>query len=181
MKRLLNSKEIAEYLNLDPITIRRKAAKGKIPASKVGNRFRFDKDVIDRWLLRNKAGKQIHILVVDDEPIIGQLFRDSLQESTYQVTTASSSLEALSLIDKIHFDLIFIDLVLPEIDGSELFRRIKEIDKDIPVAIISAYPDSALMDKAMEHGPFLVMKKPFSSNDILAAVRSFSRSTTTRE
>ena len=126
---------------------------------RIGNRLRFDKPV--------------HILVVDDEPVIGQLFKASLNEHIYQVTTTLSSLEALELVGNRHFALIFIDLLMPELDGAELFRRIRQMDKNIPVAIITGYPDSDLMRRAMKCGPFTVMQKPFSSDDILNIARSF--------
>ena len=114
-----------------------------------------------------------NILVVDDEPLVGQLFKESLNETRCQVTTTLSSLEALELMGEKYFDLIFLDLLIPELDGAELFRRIREMNKDLPVAIITGYPDSDLMNRAMKHGPFMVMKKPFNSDDILNAVNSF--------
>ena len=173
VNRLLSTREVAEYLNVKPITVRRKANSGEIPSIRIGNRLRFDRQQIDRWLLSKSNGRPVHILVVDDEPMVGQLFKESLNETGYQVTTTLSSLEALELIDSRHFDLIFLDLLIPELDGAELFRRIRQRDKKIPVAIITGYPDTALMGRAMEHGPFTVMKKPFTGDDILNIVRSF--------
>lgn len=175
MDRLLSAKEVAEYLHVKPITVRRKAQSGEIPSIKIGHRLRFDKKQIDLWLLSNTRGRPIHILVVDDEPLVGELFKESLNENIYQVTTTLSSLEALELVSNKHFDIIFLDLLIPELDGAELFRRIKQMDKDVPVAIITGYPDSDLMKRAMEYGPFTIMKKPFNSDDIMNVVRSFVR------
>ncbi|MFC1928918.1 response regulator [Chloroflexota bacterium] len=174
MDKLLNSKEIGEYLGIKQVTVRRKALKGEIPSIKIGHRLRFDKQQIDKWLQRNSRGKLVDILVVDDEPLVGQLFRDSLNETGYQVITTLSSIEALELVGNRHFDLIFLDLLMPEIDGAELFRRIRQINKKIPVAIITGYPDSEVMERAMKHGPFMVLKKPFTGDDILNTVQSFS-------
>ena len=173
MDKLLSSKEIGEYLNLKQVTVRRKAAKGETPATKIGYHFRFDKREIDAWLLQNRPGRLLHILVIDDEPIIGQLFTDSLKKGNCQVTVTLSSLEALELIDSRHFDLIFLDLVMPELDGVEVFKRIREADKNVPVAVITGYPDSDLMNKALGYGPLTVMKKPFTDSDIIAVVNSF--------
>ena len=173
MNRLLSVKEVAEYLNVKPVTVRRRANSGEIPSIRIGNRIRFHKQQIDRWLLERSSRRPVHILVVDDEPSIGELFKESLNENIYQVTTTLSSLEALELMSEKHFDLIFLDLLMPELDGAELFRRIRQMDKNIPVAIITGYPDSDLMKRAMEYGPFTVMKKPFNSDDIMNIVRSF--------
>jgi len=92
------------------------------------------------------------------------------------VTTTLSSLDALEIITRKHFDLIFLDLVMPDLNGSELFKRIRQVDNDAKVVIVTGYPDSDLMKRTAEQGPFLVIQKPFAINDILEAVRSFSRS-----
>ncbi len=173
MNRLLSVKEVAQYLNVKPVTVRRKANSGEIPSIRIGNRIRFHKQQIDRWLLSRSNRRPMHILVVDDEPIVGLLFKESLNELGYQVTTTLSSLEALELMGDRHFDLIFLDLVMPELDGVEVFKRIREVDKNVPVAIITGYPDSDLMDKALRYGPLTVMKKPFTDSDIIAVVNSF--------
>ncbi len=173
MEDLLTTKQIAKYLRLNPVTVRRKVAKGEIPAVKIGRQIRFDKAQIDAWLVQNNTGMRTQILIVDDEPVIGQLFKDSLNGSGYQVTTTLSSLEALELVGNRHFDLIFLDLFMPELNGAELFRRIRQMDNHIPVTIITGYPDSDLIGRAMEYGPFTIMKKPFNSDDILNTVRTF--------
>ena len=181
MNRLLSVKEVAEYLNVKPVTVRRRANSGEIPSIRIGNRIRFHKQQIDRWLTDRSSSRPVQILVVDDEPLVGELFKESLNENIYQVTITLSSLEALELIGNRHFDLIFLDLVMPELDGAELFRRIRQINKKLPVAIITGYPDSDMMRRAMEHGPFTVIKKPFTGDDILNIIHSFTRGMATRE
>ena len=180
MNRLLSVKEVAEYLNVKPVTVRRRANSGEIPSIRIGNRIRFHKQQIDRWLLSRSHGRPAHILVVDDEPSIGELFKESLNEPGYQVTTTLSSLEALELVSNKHFDIIFLDLLIPELDGAELFRRIRQMYRELPVAIITGYPDSDLMRKAMEHGPFMILKKPFTGKEIVSTVRSFVEGIATR-
>ncbi|MDP2916831.1 MAG: response regulator [Dehalococcoidia bacterium] len=174
MGELLTGQELAKYLKLNPVTVVRKAARGEIPAIKVGRQFRFNKEQIDRWLAGKAVGRKMQILVVDDEPVVGHLFVATLQDYGYEVTTAISSTGAVELLSRQKFDLIFLDLVMPVIDGSELFRQIRQTDKQVPVAIITGYPNSDLMAKAMEHGPFLVMKKPFGSDQILDVVAAFT-------
>ncbi|MBL7061895.1 MAG: response regulator [Dehalococcoidia bacterium] len=175
MNALLTPQELAEMLQLNSATVTRKAKKGEIPAIKIGKQFRFDREQIDKWLIQQTVGKPAYILVIDDEPVVGQLFRDSLDKNGCRVTTTLSSLEALELVARQHFDLIFLDLAMPEIDGSELFHRIRKIDKQVPVAIITGYPNSELLVKAKEQGPFIIMIKPITDDDILQAVHTFSR------
>jgi DNA-binding NtrC family response regulator len=76
---------------------------------------------------------------------------------------------------KEEFNLIFLDLKMPEIDGAEIFSRIKKIKPNMPVVIITGYPESELMMRALSCGPFSVMNKPFSSSDIIQLVNSYIR------
>ncbi len=181
MEDLLTTKQVARYLRLNPVTVRRKVARGEIPAVKMGRQIRFDQAQIDAWLVQNKTGMRAQILVIDDEPLVGELFKETLIENIYQVTATLSSLEALELVSNKHFDIIFLDLLMPELDGAELFRRIRQMYKKLPVAIITGYPDSDLMRRAMEHGPFTVIKKPFTGDDILNIIHSFTRGMATKE
>jgi excisionase family DNA binding protein len=180
MNTLLTPQELADVLQLNSATITRKAKRGEIPAIKIGKQFRFDRDQIDKWLTQQTVGRPTYILVIDDEPVIGQLFRDSLNQNGYNVTTTSNSLEALEIAAKQQFDLIFLDLVMPEIDGSKLFHHIRKIDRQVPIAIITGYPDSELLIKAKEQGPFIIMIKPITDDDIIQAVHTFGRQSNSR-
>ena len=172
MNELLSTKEAAEYLDIKPTMIRHKAQSGAIPSIRNGNRLRFDKREIDRWLQQRTNERLSHVLVIDNDPVIGDLIKNTLELGKYQVMTALSSLEALEIIKQKQFAFIFLDLALPEVDGAELFRCIRKINKDVLVIIVTAYPDSEVMARAMEYSPFLVLKKPFTINDILLAVHS---------
>ena len=110
------------------------------------------------------------VIVIASISILLFLIKNTLEMGRYQVTTTLSSLEALEIIKQKHFDLIFLDLLMPDLDGSELFKHIREINKDVPVIIVTGYPNSEVMARAMAYGPFLVLKKPFIINDILTAV-----------
>jgi len=175
MDNLLTTEQIAKYLHLKPVTVRRKAARGEIPAIRIGKQLRFDKVQVDRWLYENKTGNSIKVLVVDDEAVVVSLIRDTLEMWGCWVTVTLSSPGALEIIGQQRFDLIFLDLIMPELDGSEVFKRIRELDNDVPVVIVTGYPDSDVMARAMEYGPFLVIKKPFSIGEVLQAVRMLNR------
>jgi excisionase family DNA binding protein len=165
--------ELASYLRVTRKTVYRLLEKGRIPAIKVGHQWRFDTVSIDTWLHENSKKKGGNILVIDDDEEICSLFRDTLEESGYAITAVSNSLKGLELIENQDYILVFLDLRMPDMDGAELFRRIKEIKPKLPVTIITGYPDSDLMMKALAHGPFSVMKKPFSGSDILAVINTY--------
>jgi excisionase family DNA binding protein len=73
LTELLTTKEIAQYLRLRPETVLRKVRSGEIPAIKIGGRFRFDKEQIDKWLRHNSTSKEV-IFAIDEEQPVRQLF-----------------------------------------------------------------------------------------------------------
>ena len=177
---LMTTKEAAEYLKLNYMTVYKLAQRGRIPASKIGGNWRFRKDLLDDWLERQAKVIEGNVLVVDDDPGILEMLSEVISRKGFRVVAVSSGEQALQEVDKQHFDLVFLDLIMPEFDGAELFRRIRQIDKRIPVIIITGYPDGEVMRRAMEHGPFTILKKPFTGDDLLNTVQSFVEGLATR-
>lgn len=175
MSELMTLAEVADYLRVTQKTIYRLLEQGKIPATKVGRQWRFNRKTIDEWL--NKQGTQIgaNILVVDDEEIIRDLIKETLEEHGHRVQCADSSDSGLELVKKQNFDLVFLDLKMPGMDGADLLREIKAIKPRLSVVIITGYPESEIMARALTQGPFGIMNKPFSESDIIDCVRNFLR------
>lgn len=177
MTPLMTVEELGEHLRVTKRTIYRMLKRGAIPALKVGHKWRFDRETIDKWLQRQAKGTRLRILVVDDDPVIGQLFKEALEGAGHTVITADSGAKGLQYVEQSDFDLIFLDLKMPEIDGAELLRRIRKLKPDVPVTIVTGYPNSKIMMRALEQGPFAVMRKPFGVPDITAAVNHARRET----
>jgi excisionase family DNA binding protein len=173
MADLMTVEEVADYLRVTEKTIYRLLKRGNISATKVGHQWRFDRTSIDEWLQRRPADTKANILVVDDEEVIRLLFRETLEDLGHMVMTAGTAAEALAMVKKLDFDMVFLDLKMPGMDGAELFSQIKTINPKLPVIIITGYPDSDMMARALAQGPFGVMNKPFGEVDILAAVNNF--------
>ena len=175
MTKLMTLEEVADYLRVTKKTIYRLLERRIIPSTKVGRQWRFDKASIDAWLNQSPPEAAANILVIDDDETICSLFRDTLEEAGHAVTTASESSKGLEFVKGQDYDLVLLDLKMPEMDGAELFRQIRMTKPELPVTIITGYPDSDLMMKALDYGPFGVMKKPFSGSDILSAVNNYLR------
>ncbi|MGD0216088.1 MAG: response regulator [Desulfobaccales bacterium] len=79
------------------------------------------------------------ILVADDEMSIRLLYSEELKEEGYEVYMASNGREAVELVDKIPLDLVILDIKMPEMDGIEALRQIKEKRPDLPVVLSTAY------------------------------------------
>jgi len=173
MTELMTVEEVADYLRVTKKTIYRLLERGTIPATKVGRQWRFDRSLIDEWLHQNSVGAKADILVVDDEEIIRALFKETLEELGHRVIAVETGSKGLELVKQLDFDLVFLDLKMPGMNGAELFRQIKTIKPELPVTIITGYPDSDTMSQALAQGPFGVMNKPFGESDVMAAVANF--------
>jgi excisionase family DNA binding protein len=180
MSELMTLPELAQYLRFTRKTIYGLLKQGNIPAIKIGRKWRFDKGVIDEWLHRNMKGAKSHILVIDDEDVIRSLFKATLEEQGHEVVTASTGTEGLRYVKERDFDLVFLDLKLPDMEGAKVFREIKNVRPTLLVTIITGYSGSDMMEKTLKEGPLGVMNKPFTDSDIIAAVNSFLHVTQTR-
>ncbi len=172
---LMTLEEVANYLRVTKKTIHRLLGRRVIPAMKVGHQWRFDKASIEVWLRRSSVKRAANILVIDDDETICSLFKDALEETGHTVTTVSESSKGLELAKDRDYDLVFLDLKMPDMDGAELFRQIRVAKPELPVTIITGYPDSDLMTSALTYGPFGVVSKPFRESDILTAVNTYLR------
>jgi CheY-like chemotaxis protein len=81
------------------------------------------------------------ILVVDDEENIRVLFKEEFEEMGYAVTLVADGIEALKALDASRFDLVTLDMRMPDMDGIETLRKMKEKDSTLPVIICTAYEE----------------------------------------
>ena len=101
------------------------------------------------------------ILVVDDDEDILELIERHLSNRGYEILTAYDGEQALSLLDKIKFDLIITDLKMPKIDGMEVLRRAKEKDPNIEVVILTGHGTmDSVIEALRDGGAFDYLNKP---------------------
>ncbi|HWR89074.1 MAG TPA: sigma-54 dependent transcriptional regulator, partial [Dissulfurispiraceae bacterium] len=106
-------------------------------------------------------------LVVDDEEGIRESISGILEDEGYAVVTASSGEEALSLARENVPDVVFLDVWLPEIDGIETLSRLREIDENMPVIMISGHANIELALKATKLGAYDFLEKPLSLDKVV--------------
>jgi len=167
MDELMNVKEAATYLRVNYMTVYKMVQKRRIPATKVGGNWRFKKEILDEWLLRNTTMGKGTILVVDDDQEVRDVLKEMAEKQGYNVYTSASGEQALTEIGRQHFDLIFLDLRLPGISGVNLLESVKEKARDTVVVIVTALADDSMAMKAMASGPLLLVRKPFKEKDII--------------
>lgn len=116
------------------------------------------------------SGKK-KILVVDDEKNIRLTVQHSLIAANYEVETASNGAEGLEKFKSGHYDLILMDLRMPQINGIEMLREIKARDKHAAAIVITAYLTIDTLLEAFSLGVSDYIRKPFSPNDVRETVR----------
>ena len=114
------------------------------------------------------------VLVVDDERAVRQLVRTQLRRERFQVIEADNGLDALSLLRRGGVDLALVDLMLPELDGLELVRRVRH-ESTVPIILLSARADESSRVSGLEVGADDYMVKPFSLREMTSRVRAHLR------
>jgi DNA-binding NtrC family response regulator len=112
----------------------------------------------------------VRIMVIDDEPSVLESFKMILKIKDYEVETFPDGPAALQNLTKGKFDVAFVDYKLPVMDGLEVLRRIKEIDSDIEVIIVTAYATDASHANAITLGALEYLRKPFLMEEIYELV-----------
>ncbi len=110
------------------------------------------------------------ILLVEDEENLQEALKLNLELEDYEVTSAWNGVEALDLIQKEHFDLLILDVMLPELDGISVVENIRLQNNDIPVLILSAKDSSADRVLGLKKGADDYLTKPFNLEELLLRV-----------
>lgn len=116
------------------------------------------------------AEEKVKIIVIDDEPSVLESFKMILKIKDYEVDTFSDGPSALSQLKPNVYDLAFVDLKLPGMDGIQILQKIKEIDPTIEVAIVTAYATEASHANAITLGALEYLRKPFLMEEIYELV-----------
>jgi DNA-binding response OmpR family regulator len=119
---------------------------------------------------------QGHVLVVDDEPIVREILERYLSREGFVVTTAADGQAALDAFEASKPDLIVLDLMLPRVDGLEVFRRIRERN-GTPVIMLTARGEEVDRVVGLDLGADDYVPKPFSPREIVARARAVLRRT----
>ncbi len=111
------------------------------------------------------------ILVVDDEKNYLVVLEALLSEEGYEVLTTLNPSEALEIINHVDLDLVITDMKMPEMDGIVLLEKIKQIDSNLPVMMMTAYGTIEKAVKAMKKGAFDYITKPFENEELKLSIR----------
>lgn len=112
------------------------------------------------------------ILVVDDEPTICDLVRIRLEKNGYEVITALSGAEALDIAGKEELDLVILDIMMPQMDGYEVLKRLRnDLKKMEPVMLLTAKSTDNDVWEGWQAGVDYYVTKPFTAHTLLRGVK----------
>ncbi len=125
-----------------------------------------------------ESDRKIRIVVIDDDPTIVKVVRIILQTNGFEVIEALNGAEALDLVENELPDIVLLDIMMPEMDGFEVLRRLKENEatKEIPVVFLTAKTGAEYVNRGVEMGASEYIIKPFSPAALIAKINELTDS-----
>jgi two-component system alkaline phosphatase synthesis response regulator PhoP len=122
-------------------------------------------------MIEKKQKKRI--LVVDDDPTMIKLIQFYLLKDDFDITPCTKGKDALSILKTNHFEVILIDILMPEMDGHTLLKKMKEELKiDVPIVVVTAHGASDNLMKMIDDGAYDILQKPFTTNRLKLTLRN---------
>ncbi|SNC64020.1 Response regulator receiver domain-containing protein [Hymenobacter gelipurpurascens] len=114
-----------------------------------------------------------HILIVDDEPNIVMSLEFLMRKSGYGVSIARNGTEALEALDRTNFDVVLLDVMMPDVDGYQVCRHLRQLPNRSRTRVIflSAKSKDADIQKGYEVGADLYIPKPFSTRQLMSTIK----------
>lgn len=128
-------------------------------------------------LADSKTEPEARLVVVDDEPNIRELLATSLRFAGFEVFAAEDGTSAIELITNTEPDLVVLDVMLPDLDGFAVTRRLRERGQHVPVLFLTAKDDTADKITGLTVGGDDYVTKPFSLEEVVARIRAVLRRT----
>ncbi|NTW42111.1 MAG: response regulator transcription factor [Cellulomonadaceae bacterium] len=120
---------------------------------------------------------EARLVVVDDEPTIRELLTTSLRFAGFEVHPAADGASALALVEQVQPDLVVLDVMLPDLDGFAVTRRMRDKGQHVPVLFLTARDDTADKVTGLTVGGDDYVTKPFSLEEVVARIRAVLRRT----
>ena len=112
------------------------------------------------------------VLIVDDDTMLCTSLKGCLGNKHYEILTANSGKEAIELFATCDFDLVLLDVVMPEMSGYKVMEHIHEYKPDTAVILMTGYAPVDLANEAPPKGAYDYLRKPFDLNQVTAAVQN---------
>src|ERR671937_2033942 len=166
--------QAAKFLGVAQSTMRKWSDLGRVPAFYTpGGHRRYRRRDLDAFLERSGPGGSTRsgplVLIVDDDEGVREYVRANLELEGYAVRAAGSAEEGLAVLDDASPDLVLLDVMMPQVDGWEMLRRVQERHGvgAIPVVMFSGKVDAASLGEAASRGAAGFIGKPFDPKELI--------------
>jgi DNA-binding NtrC family response regulator len=130
-------------------------------------------DSISEFLEDIDMCERPHILIIDDDKIVRELLNCMLGNMGYRAIAVESGMDGLEVMRLNDFRLVFLDLLMPYVDGAETFKYIRQVSPEMQVVIMTGDSQNRLMEQALSYKPFRVLDKPFENEEVERIMDSF--------
>ena len=165
--------QAAKYLGVAQSTIRKWSDQGRVPAFYTpGGHRRYRRQDLENFLARSGPGAVQQgpvILIVDDDERVREYVRVNLEMEGYTVREAGSAAQGLEVLEEVSPDLVLLDVMMPEVDGWEMLRRVRERHGTdaMPVVMFSGKVDEGTAGNAAARGAQGFLGKPFDPQQLI--------------
>lgn len=122
-----------------------------------------------------KKNNEMKILVIEDDPVITEFLHMGLKYEGYEVTSRSTGKAGLEVLRQTTFDLVILGIMLPDIDGFDVCRRIRTYGLDVPILMLTVKKEISDRVKGLDSGADDYLTKPFSFDELVARIRALLR------
>jgi DNA-binding NtrC family response regulator len=122
--------------------------------------------------------KKLNVLIVDDDIMMARTLKDIFTIKGYYTEAVNSGLEALKTLESKSFDFVLSDIKMPDMNGLDLYRAIKDRWPNLPVVLMTAYSSEHLVSNGLKEGVVSVVTKPLEINILLDFLSSFQKDNT---
>jgi len=126
-------------------------------------------------IIQELLQEKILILVVDDQFADRETLKAILEDNGYRVATARDSAEAILMVKEKHYDIIFLDVRLPDMNGVETFEQVRKIDPGATVIMMTGYTEESLVKRAVSAGAYTCIHKPFDMEKVITLVENVAK------
>jgi excisionase family DNA binding protein len=178
---LLTSAEVIAILQVNRRTLYRLIQGRAFPARRVGRHWRFRKNEILRWLRRHEEERPPadaptpRVLVVDDDESVRAWMKGVLVSHALEVDAVADGRDGLNRLLANRYELVIVDLRMPELDGLSMIRQVRGRASDVPIIVVTGYSTEASAVEALNLGVSGYLTKPFRLPQLMSAVNQALR------
>ncbi|RLB79419.1 MAG: DNA-binding response regulator [Deltaproteobacteria bacterium] len=118
---------------------------------------------------------KINILIIEDDPVITEFLQTGLKYEGYEVSVSNTGKDGMDIMQQNIYDLVILDIMLPDIEGFDVCRNFRSYGSDVPVLMLTVRKEVSDRVKGLDSGADDYLTKPFSFDELLARIRALLR------